>query len=110
MIGVDRVASSVLFHSRFSPSGDHLVTSPFSREMPFHSGPRQCGQSSGSISDCSDALIPCPAEPTDAAATKELVAKSKVVRRKRVHRLVFMEDSCTFRMLTWLGKTEQDGL
>src|SRR6185436_2869489 len=49
-IGVLRVPSSALFQIRFSPSGDQLAGSPFSREMPFISGPRQWGQSSGSIS------------------------------------------------------------
>src|SRR5262249_16261053 len=55
MIGVLRVPSSGFFQSRFSPSGDQLLTSPFSREMPFISGPRQWGQSSGSTAPGSSA-------------------------------------------------------
>jgi hypothetical protein len=49
MMGVDLVLISALRQSRFSPSGDQRATSPFSLEMPFISGPRQCGQSSGSF-------------------------------------------------------------
>ena len=40
-MGVLRALISSFLQSRFSPSGDQEATSPFSREMPFISGPRQ---------------------------------------------------------------------
>src|SRR3954470_7626514 len=52
MIGVDRPASSFFFHSRLlpsPPSGFHFSTSPFSDETRFCCGPRQFGQSRGSL-------------------------------------------------------------
>src|SRR5688572_638503 len=50
MIGVLMAASLLFFHRTFSPvAGSKLSIRPVSREMPFCSGPRQWGQSSGSV-------------------------------------------------------------
>src|SRR5579862_7250773 len=56
-IGVERPPRSSRFQSRFSPLGprvgDQRSTSPFSRETPLSSGPRQLGQSIGSALNAS---------------------------------------------------------
>ena len=48
MIGVERVPISLFFQTTFLPLGSPLSIRPVSREMPFCSGPRQLGQSTGS--------------------------------------------------------------
>src|SRR5688572_1086571 len=39
------------FQARFSPAGDHLEGSPFSREIPSRAGPRHSAQSLPKASD-----------------------------------------------------------
>ena len=57
-IGVEMPPNSVFFQSTLpdvpSASGSHVSTNPVSREMPFCSGPRQWGQSRGSILTSAD--------------------------------------------------------
>src|SRR5581483_8646045 len=92
MIGVDRVARSVLFQSRFSPSGDQRSTRPVARDTPFCSGPRHIGQSSGSAADS-----PAPSGAKPAVSSR---AMKRVVRPREV---TLMEDSRKVRSIE-IGK------
>src|ERR1700733_7298680 len=57
MIGVDRLPNSLLAQTTLSLPGSQRSMVPVSREMPFCSGPRHIGQSSGSaVVDGSDVL------------------------------------------------------